>query len=135
LKIAFLTYVFFPKNTWKNMSLILVVVVNYHSVFSEAVNYRRLQLHLSAVSDKASIMILRVLVGKKSRLIRNATELCKSSVCIFIEAFVKFRSILIKSQFILIFRSNRAKSQFFSKCAFRKVTQRLNFFTIFCRHV
>jgi len=56
-------------------------------------------------------------------------------LCIFIEVNVKFCSIPTKSQFILIFRLNRAKLEFFSKCAFGKVTLRLNFFTIFCMHV
>jgi len=40
---------------------------------------------------------------KKSRLIQNATKLCTSSICIFIEVSVKFRSIPTKSRFILIF--------------------------------
>ena len=48
---------------------------------------------------------------KKSPLIRNVTKLCTSSICIFIEVSVKFRRILNKFRFILIFRPKRIKSQ------------------------
>jgi len=47
---------------------------------------------------------------KKSRLIRNVTKLFTSSICIFIEVSVKFRRILNKFRFILIFRPKRVKS-------------------------
>jgi len=60
----------------------------------------------------SSIAILRVSVEKikKSRLIRNVMKLFTSSICIFIEVSVKFRRILNKFRFILIFRSKRVKS-------------------------
>jgi len=59
-----------------------------------------------------SIANLRVLVEKikKSRLIRNVTKLFTSSICIFIEVSVKFRKIMNKFRFILIFRPKRVKS-------------------------
>jgi len=47
---------------------------------------------------------------KKSRLIRNVTKLFKLSICIFIEVSIKFRRILNKFRFILIFRPKRVKS-------------------------
>jgi len=47
---------------------------------------------------------------KISRLIRNVTKLLTSSICIFIEVSVKFRKILNKFRFILIFRPKRVKS-------------------------
>jgi len=51
-----------------------------------------------------SIKILRVSVGKKkSRLIQNVTKLFTSSICIIIEVSVKFRRILNKFRFILVF--------------------------------
>jgi len=80
------------------------------------------QLQLTAVVS--SIVILRVSIEKikKSRLIRNTTKLCTSSMCIFIEVSLKFRSIQTKSRFNLIFRPSRTKSQFFSKCESENVT-------------
>jgi len=59
-----------------------------------------------------SIAILRVLIQKikKSRLTRNVTKLFTSSICIFIEVSVKFRRILNKFRFILIFQPKRVKS-------------------------
>jgi len=48
---------------------------------------------------------------KKSTLIRNVTKLFTSSICTFIEVSVKFRTVLNKFQFILIFRPKRVKSQ------------------------
>jgi len=47
---------------------------------------------------------------KKSRLIQNVTKFFTSSICIFIEVSVKFRRILNKFRFILIFRLKRVKS-------------------------
>ena len=49
--------------------------------------------------------------NKKSRLILNVTKLFTSSICIFIEVCVKFRRILNKFRFILIFRPKYVKSQ------------------------
>jgi len=47
-------------------------------------------------------------------------KLCTSSICIFIEVSIKFHSIPTKSRFILIFRPNHAKSQFFFQVRARK---------------
>jgi len=59
-----------------------------------------------------SIKILRVSVGKKkSRLIQNVTKLFTSSICIIIEVSVKFRRILNKFRFILVFWPKYVKSQ------------------------
>jgi len=48
---------------------------------------------------------------KQSRLIRNVSKLFTSSICIFIEVSIKFRSIPTKCRFILIFQLKRVKSQ------------------------
>jgi len=58
---------------------------------------------------------------KKSTLIRNVMKLCTSSICIFIELSIKFRSILTNPQFILNFLLKRIKLQYFSNCASGKV--------------
>jgi len=44
---------------------------------------------------------------------RNAKKICTYSICTFIWVYVEFRSNQTKSRFILIFRPNRVKSQFF----------------------
>ena len=69
----------------------------------------------SALKFSSSIVILCVSIEKIKKIDTYSEWYRNLNIiyCIFIEVSVKFRSIQTNSRFILIFRPNRVKSQFF----------------------